>query len=903
MNIRCGSPAWLAVFAAFSAAAENLVFNGSFEADPAGAPAPPGWSVSGDRTIRQDVVLDDGADGGRCARLACTVFDGDGPSAHAMLCQVGKVAVQEGRTYRLSFRTRGRDIPSGFVEVAMSDMNGWKPAGLSEVFGVGPSWERHEFLFRAERTVPAATSRLQFWFKGTGTFWLDDVELAEASVSQEWFPQISSDGVRNLIPNSSFEFGDAQWGSVAPGVPGWAGNLFRLEGRTEDGQAPHGRSSLRIEVSPAAAPVYWFDYYEPVRQPMRCVLAANRGWIRVKPGEPLTLSAHLKADAAGVTARLAAIEPPLRMRQKTVTIGTSWQRHTFTFTPEGSFVFVALGPDLAGSTGTTATVWIDAVQLERGVQATAYAPRAAVECFVEAPPAAEGNTFTDPAAGAALMLRGFNDGDADRSVTGRLQVTDFFDRRILDRPQVLQFAPRETKGVEIPRIAAGQRGYFRADWIFGGATQTLRMAVIDPAPAGLRDSPFGFNHVYPWDFLVRRARQAGIVWWRDWSAKWQTLEPEKGRFDFAPADAQIRRVLEADGQVDVLMPFPSAGWNSRADSDAIAREAGNNGYLKDRMRVACAPERLEDFAPFAARVAGHYATMRPRPAMTFQILNESVYTTYALPARFGYTVDDYVRLLAAAHGAIKAAVPSCRIVGGPGAQPDSAATREFIAKGGLRYVDVMDVHMYAPPIRAEHFDEVFGRMEDLMREHGGPKPIWLTEWGCYADDDPPSLPWGAGDASMNRSRWPSERAASEHIVRFAAATFAHGMRKIFFHAGTCGAINGPDAGGVLFEYGGAPRKMLPAVSAFTRIVGVPDACERVVRSGGVRAYVFRGGGRFVAVAWSSDRPTKLSVGGAVRVYDIMGNEMPAGERELDATPIYLVGEDTEGIVKALAPAE
>ena len=126
-----------------------------------------------------------------------------------------------------------------------------------------------------------------------------------------------------------------------------------------------------------------------------------------------------------------------------------------------------------------------------------------------------------------------------------------------------------------------------------------------------------------------------------------------------------------------------------------------------------------------------------------------------------------------------------------------------------------------------------------MRAHGGPKPVWITEWGCYADDDPACLPEAVGDATMNRCRWPSERAATEHIVKFTAVSFAHGLRKIFFHAGTCGTINGPDAGGVLFEYGGAPRKMYPGVAALTRLLGVPEECVKILHLDGLAAYVFR----------------------------------------------------------------
>jgi len=37
-------------------------------------------------------------------------------------------------------------------------------------------------------------------------------------------------------------------------------------------------------------------------------------------------------------------------------------------------------------------------------------------------------------------------------------------------------------------------------------------------------------------------------------------------------------------------------------------------------------------------------------------------------------------------------------------------------------------------------------------------------------------------------------------------------------------INRADAGGVLFEYGGAPHKILSAIVVWTLVVDVPEAC-------------------------------------------------------------------------------
>jgi hypothetical protein len=186
-----------------------------------------------------------------------------------------------------------------------------------------------------------------------------------------------------------------------------------------------------------------------------------------------------------------------------------------------------------------------------------------------------------------------------------------------------------------------------------------------------------------------------------------------------------------------------------------------------------------------------------------------------------------------------------------------------------------------------------------MQKHGGPKPVWISEWGCYADDDPACVPQTVGDDTMNRCRWSSERAATEHIVKFTALSFAYGVRKIFFHAGTCGPINGPDAGGVLFEYGGAPRKMYAGAAALTRLLGVPQACEQIIYRDGVRAYVFRTDSRSVAIAWQDKGPRKrLKQTPSVIVFDIMGNELPAGEAVLGESPVYLLAPTADPITAA-----
>ena len=881
-----------------NAAETNLVANGTFESYNAKNLGPDYWNVAGNAAIKQKLSIDKGRHGETCALLECTLFSGDGPDYHVMLCQVGKVGLEKGRWYKLTFWSKAEGIRGGAVDAAIVNTKIWGNAGLADVFTPGTDWRQFEMIFRGKMDLPSASSRLQFWFKGTGKLWFSDMVLTETVAGIQWYPQISTTGVKNFIPNSSFECGSANWGSYTYGLSGWAGNLYQLEGRLVKTNAKEGKQCLEISLSTHSLPVYYFDYYEPIRLPVRRVLAANRGWFKVVPGETLTLSAFLKSDIEKAGVQMGVIEAPERLSRKQVIVGKEWTRQEFSFSPSQPYLFIAIGLDLDACGADSASLWIDAVQLERGSKATVYEPRQQVEAFIET--SKTSNIFTNSADGLSLVLNIANHSDQVQPLKGVLEITDFFDRTAVRREPSFQLASNVTTNVAFLNICKGKEGYFGARWTTLNNTQFLRCAVIEPLNTEPRDSPLGFNHAYPWDFLVSLARQAGVVWWRDWSAKWQTVEPVQGRFDFEVPDIQITRLLGMQCEVEVLLPFPSTKWSTTASTDQIEKAAGNNSYLRDRLPLAFAPKNLTDFCVYAAKTATRYNQAQPRPVTHFQILNEPVYTDYSLPRQFGYSIDDYIKFLEEAYISIKRAVPSAKIVGGISAGIDSGLTRQFIEKGGLHYLDVVDLHIYDPARPVESYEESLASLEKLMKANGGPKPVWVTEWGCYADDDPPCIPQTVGDETMNRCRWPSERAATEHIVKFTALSFAHGIRKLFFHAGTCGAINGPDAGGVLFEYGGTPRKMYSGVAALTRFLGVPDESIALLNDDQRIACVFRSQGKYVSVTWRKqgrEDIITLKPSDNMTAFDVMGNKMVDTDIKLENSPIYLISNDKRDFIK------
>ncbi len=875
--------------------AGNLVLNGSFEQDADRDGVPDEWRSSGGRQIRQCLSLDSGRKGGRAAKLVCTHYVGGAPDSHAMICQVGKVTVRGGQWYRLTFWTRGSGIKRRTCQVAISNTRLWQASGIAATFAVSERWRRVELLCRAERDVPAETSRLQFWFQSTGTLWLDDVRLEPVSVAEQLYPAIDAAGGTNPIPNSSFECGPAGWGSYSTDINTWAGNLYRREGCIEERTAWHGRHSLRISIDAHRPLTFYWDYFEPVVQPVRCVLAAHIGWLRLEPGQQYVFSCYARADRPGVPLRLLVHQHGGGPASTLVRLGTDWQRCPFRFKARGEYVWLAAGPDLNSSQLAKATVWLDAFQLERGMRARPYRPRAELETGITCP--ADRHVFIDPQAGFSLTLHLWNGTAEARAVSGWLRVTDFFDREVLTRRIDRRVRPGSRERVELSGLLPGRRGFFRARWLPEGMgppyEQEVRVAVIEPYR--WQDSAFGMNHAFGWQFLLEQCRRAGLLWMRDWSAKWHTVEPEPGRWDFSKVDPQIERVLAARLNPLLLLPFPSATWSSEADSRRIDRYAALHGYQRRRALVACLAKDPELFRRYVAAVTKRYADR----VGWFEVMNEPLYTTYAVPLRFGYKLEDYLQLLRDAYRTIKQAAPEARVIGGIGTWIGHQLVQDFIDAGGLQWCDAMDIHLYPSTIDPELYESELAATWQKMRQRGEAKPIWLTEFGCYADDDPWKRPGQIGDSAMSRANWASERAAAEALVQSAAVFLSHGVRKIFFHAGTCPAINGQNGGNVFFEYAGAPRKMYAALSALANMLG-PDPQPLPLDNAGqpasptgrqrraLSAYLFKTPTGSVAIVWSrSDEPVELVLPPAVKAFDLVGNRLREETFRVAATPVFL----------------
>ncbi|MBM3334190.1 hypothetical protein FJY63_05970, partial [Candidatus Sumerlaeota bacterium] len=690
----------------------------------------------------------------------------------------------------------------------------------------------------------------------------------------------------NAIPNSSFECGGEGFGSVSTGIPGWGCNVFSLLGQWDSERAFHGRHSWRISLSPDALPVAYFDYFDPIEAPLREILVGHKGWMPVERGKKYVFSAYVLADRPGLKARVVLREADGRATERTFDVGQEWTRVQLSLTAQRDFVSGAAGLDLKGAEKPQGTLWVDALQWEEGQVASPYQPRESVESRVET--GQPGNVFTEPDRGLRFRLRAANTAGGPQDVRGTLTITDFTDSAVWRENVEISLRAEQETSREWPRVLAGRRGFFRLAWKpDNGTTQTLRCAVIDPSPE--RDSAFGMNHAFSWEFLLRLSHSAGVRWWRDWSVMWHTVQPQRDGFDFHIPDPQIDRVVKADGQVLVLLPFSSTRWAAGNEIRKLGEAVNKADYTSRRSVVALKPERLEDFAAYVRAAVRRY---RAR-TQAFEILNEPLYTSYAVPHSAGYQLSDYIDLLRTAYQAAKSVDKECLVVGGIAAPPDSKWVAEFVAKGGLQWCDVMNYHLYPHQGAPDTYEAALRERREAMQRLGQAKPIWVTEIGCYGDDDPPFLPFTVGDDSMNRALRPSELRAAADLVKFATIFCAYGVQKIFYHAGTCSALNQADAGNVFFEFGGAPRKQYAAQAALSRLLG-PDLefVRKWSEPKAIQAFEFRSRGRTVVVVWAQKRGgPSLQVPEGFQALDIMGNKQDVQRVTATDIPVYLVRAD------------
>lgn len=737
----------------------------------------------------------------------------------------------------------------------------------------------------------------------------------ETGPSVRYTNTIPSTDAKNLVPNASFEAGEFGWSSLgrgagfdnawAPLVPNW-GNFASLHGAVQRSGGVDGDAFLRIPLGGEQTPVFHFDYFHPVNRRELRPLAANLGWIEVVPGQPYTLSVYMRASRDGTPAVLGLQnEDPSEgwgsAQQEVlhpVSLTTAWQRFSHTFTPKYPFLFVLAGPNLVQEEAVS--VDLDAVQLESGEQATPFAPRDALEMGVV--PTASAGVFTE-GEDVALRIIARNTGARRARAKFEFEITDFFDVRLRAVNVSMTVPANATVEKTIP-LPDRRTGFYRvlAQCRYANKEQShlLRIAVVPPQTH--EESVIGVNHAYPTQFLVALARRAGVTWYRDWSLKWQHIEPEQGQYRWDISDPQMNRAGAQGAKLMAMIPFPSADWNSSAPGLATLQAEspryrsggqGDDQELIPRARWAWPPHDPNELAGFAAAVVGRYREQ----VHVWEFLNEPLFTLYSLPdssalnssSLKSFTVDDYLALLRQVAPAIRAANPDARIMGGPGMFFSGRYTIPMVEAGILDLVDIYGVHDYPGKVPPEERFSDIEALRDAMRNHGGPKPMWMTEFSYFGTDDLPREPFRPIPGTFSEPRLLSEKEVADRIVRYCAIFLGRGGEKVFLHSGCTGSVNKPGTESCLFA-DGAVRKAFPAVAVFTQLMGPsPTYTDDVIDEAGWHWFAFTTGVQAVHILWDPAERAIAGIPDGMTCLNVVGHRVTGPHVRLSSSPVYLVG--------------
>lgn len=863
--------------------------NGDFSTVKDGKPA--GWKLMGESGGHTLECV--GADGRHCAKLTCKVAKEVGKRiADAYMVQNLGFTMKRWDAFEVSIRARMEGSEPGSFHLEFEGGSSY----FHKVFAATDQWQVFQTTFRLSKGSVDPGERIELWLRNPGTLYVSNVRIKRLDAAVKFSQQmlIQPSRGKNLVWNGAFGAGPNGWSTFGRYVTG--GNLENLHGTIESGDSPVGRNFLRVrmggEYAESLLELSGSSIGKEVRQDN--AWAANLGWIPVEKDAPYTLSAWMRASQSKCFPILGiryCVKPEEKTEQwlpHFVQLGNCWQEFSFTFKAPSDYCYVLVGP--SWDRPERLDVDIAGIQLEKGAAATEFEPHLPVEIGVE--PTQPGGIF-EMGEPLKLAVGGFNYADRPVSVELRLRAEDFFDD---DAPlPSLNLKMHAKSGVrqEIDLPAAWRGVYtISTEYTVEGQkhSQKIRLAVVPKRT--VRDTIVGVNHPFVTDYLTKLAQKSGLNWFRLWSAYWQAVEPEKGKYTWEFMDKYYERPLRNGAKVVALLPVAaSSQWASEAP------ESSDKKTLP--TREAWAPKDPKDLENFTAEVSRRYAGR----IAAWEFLNEPLFAQYSLLSPLGmkrqgwvgakgYTPADYVRLLKYACDGMKRGNPDCRVIGGMSAQPDNywELNRQCIEAGALQYLDIYNLHIY-PRAAPEELLPALDNLLALMDQHGGRKPLWITEVGYYGMDNPSRSPfypvdWNWGEAEAMQD----ERTAAEYTIRLFGILLARSAEKLFIHSAF--ASWSPNSRRVqcpFFDYGGAPRKMLPAVALFSKLMG--DRPKYIGQSvgGGNYCFAFETPERCLVMLWTTGKEKTLpsSIAGA-KAMDIMGN-LRKQPLTISESPLYLLG--------------
>jgi hypothetical protein len=857
----------LAVLLPASARAHgDLLRNGGLEGPFAGGLAA-GWvkNCYGDHDVQFAPETRDVREGRSAQRVTCTRFVAGGVQFHS-----ADLAAEQGKPYTVRLWMKG-DLRTP-VYIGIRKHGEPYTAYLKRYARIKNEWRPYILTGEASHSDPRCA--LYVMFAGTGTLLVDDVTL-QPGIHEEVAAADLPPQKGNRIYNSGFEAGPEGWtptdGFLIDRTTAHSGRASARVGSVDlpSLTLPLNRP-LAAATRPRTAPQGLECRPFPVRTGMRYTLSA---WIKAaRPNTRVTLRFFEWADEGGD-------QPSKRNERKaTVTATTDWARYQLS-----GIALPNLWEDYVARIVPTDSVWIDDVQIEEG-EATAYRPAQAIEVGTHTPTrwcVVGDRVQVTTRVASAMPARAF-----------QLLYTL---EDLWSRPLRRVTCAARTDGTDTQSFTLDKPGMYRirVQTDQSPATGEVWFGVFPHRDRQLRSASLLGTHVtltLPEPSNTLRASAAmGARWVRlhDFGdfCHWRVVEPEQGRFHWC--DAEIDALRERGFMILANLGHPPR-WAGRPHP----KEQDHGDW------TSAPPRDVAEWENYVFKTVEHF---RDR-IRHWEIWNEPYGQGF-----FSGTPEEYAELLKVAYRAVKRADPQAIVIGGCFSSYAQPWTRRVLARDGLQFMDVLSYHVYWSPALAEpaapgeptFLEQEVAHFADVMREHGGAKPIYMTEGGLRC---PPFASWlpkeGFSRGAAFGSRAGSDRVltgvdAACGLVRGMVQMLSAGVTNIcyYYTGGAQGAMPwfSTMANGyyVLMDYDGRPKPTMMAYSTLEQqLDGATPRGQR--RHGDLTLHLFARGNGTLAVAWS-DRGRKLVLPG-IRVLDLMGNEEPAGQLR-PGEPVYVVASE------------
>ncbi|MFZ2656420.1 MAG: endo-1,4-beta-xylanase [Victivallales bacterium] len=458
----------------------------------------------------------------------------------------------------------------------------------------------------------------------------------------------------------------------------------------------------------------------------------------------------------------------------------------------------------------------------------------------------------------AIPAQVANMGAAAASFVLKTWTTDWQDSVVARSDIPINLDPYEIRNIPVP-VPDSSYGFFHLNFQLvakdGSALEAVKTCDFGITAAPLpKDLPSKSSVGIHWGPFGR----IGAKWVRFWDNGgqffWSSIERKKGDWDWAPGDACLQRTLDAGIEPLIVL----AGTPEWASSDtSYANYMGRGSFSP--------PKNIEEWKNYCGKIAARYKGK----VKYYEVWNEPNNENLKSKGYFFYGfVEDYFKLLKAAHEAVKAVDPDAKIIAPSGTGHFFPFLEAIVKLGGLKYFDILSIHTYCVPLPPEigyHFNGEKSykyrveRSREIMAGGGEVKPIWNTEIG-YQNDAPkvagvPMRP----DQYMKESlpgkwpniyagwpfRWGDQRRFAAFTTRFYILSMAYGVEKLFYHHR-------------LIDDRVSPRMTAPAVGFFSRMLGQAAYDREFKWADNFQAHGFKlEDGRYCVAFWRVEPETLL----------------------------------------------